>query len=288
MGAAGPALAQAPQTADLWRVPTATLTVPAALQRGATGRFWNPAAPDGGKLAAGIRVVQTSHIVGLSGVLAAVSYSAGGFARVGLEVGRVEVRDLVRTTSSPSSQDGAIPVYEQLLGVTAQVSRGPVRLGASARLHDSRFDFLAEQGFTLDLGVEVLPISGLRLAGATHFLPLNLHNRGATDYYAGVEYVLAHSLPFATARAGIVARYGATYRASGDLEHALSMGLELNDRFAIDGAFTSESAYGNRSWRPALGIALRIGRYRIGMVRSDGLNDLGATYQVGLDVHVAR
>jgi hypothetical protein len=288
MGAAGSAWGQAPQIADLWRVPTATLAVPPALEGGPTGRFWNPAAGDDGKLAVGIRVAQTSDIVGLSGLLAGVSYSNGGIARIGLEFGRVEVRDLVRTTSSPNSQLGTIPVYEQLLGVSAQLARGPVQFGASLRLHDSRFDAIAEQGITLDMGVQVFPTSTLRLAAATHFLPLDLDDRMATDYYAGAEYVAASHLPLAGTHASLLARYGATYRASGDLEHGFGVGLTVNDRFGLDAALMGESAYGIRSWRSALGIDLQVGRYTIGIGRSAGLNDLGATYRVGLDVEVTR
>ena len=35
-----PVRAQAPQSADMWRVATATLAAPAALQWGPTGAFW--------------------------------------------------------------------------------------------------------------------------------------------------------------------------------------------------------------------------------------------------------
>jgi hypothetical protein len=37
-----------------------------------------------------------------------------------------------------------------------------------------------------------------------------------------------------------------------------------------------------------LGLGLRIGRYVIAVARGGGLNDVGATYRVGLDVDILK
>lgn len=279
--------AQAPQAADLWRVATTALVVPAGLERGPTAGFWNPAAHRGGRLAAGLEVVQTSDILGLSGLIAGASFRWGP-GRLSLEMARVEIRDLVRTTSSPSSQAGSIPVYEQFAGAGAQLERGPLRVAATARLHDSRFDVVHEQGVTLDIGVVISPLPRLTLAAATHFMPWDLADRATTDYYAAAEYGVLSGLSVLGTSADLFARYGTTRRSSADVEHTLGLGATLNGRLSIDGAVTSESAYGLRYWRPALGVSLGVGRYTIGLARSEGLNDLGATYRVGLDVELNR
>ncbi|MFQ6046195.1 MAG: hypothetical protein ACE5PT_07540 [Gemmatimonadales bacterium] len=284
---AAPLAAQAPQAADLWRVAAATLVVPAALEQGPTGGFWNPAARQDGVLAAGLEVVETSDIIGLSGLIAGASYAAGP-GRLGIELARVEVRDLVRTAGSPSSQIGSIPVYEQFVGINAQLSRGRATVAASARLHDSRFDVIDEQGVTVDIGVALAPLSRLRLAGATHFMPFDLKDRATTDYYGAAEYAVLGAIPMLGTSAELLARYGVTRRSSGDVEHSVGLGGALNDRLSIEGALMGESAYGQRSWRPALGITFRVGRYTIGLARSEGLNDLGAAYRVGLDVELTR
>src|SRR5262245_36187801 len=108
-----PAVAeQAPPITDLWRVGATTLARPAALETGPAALFWNPAAPQNrAGLAAGIQVVETPDVVGLSGLFAGVTREVRRNVMLGLLLSRIEIRDLVRTTSSPISQEGEIPVY---------------------------------------------------------------------------------------------------------------------------------------------------------------------------------
>ncbi len=81
---AAPVRAQAPQSADMWRVATATLAAPAALQWGPTGAFWNPAPRvSTGSTRVGVQVLQTPEALALSGILAGISHQANEAVLVG-------------------------------------------------------------------------------------------------------------------------------------------------------------------------------------------------------------
>lgn len=280
-----PAGAQAPEWADLWRVASATLAAPAPLERGPTGMFWNPAAVrDHSGLAAGIEVLHTPEVVSLSGVLAAVSLRVGRVASVGVGAGRVSVSDLVRTTSSPIGE-GEIPVYAQFAGLTAGTSLGPLAVGAQLRLHDARLDARREGGLTLDLGVRVASVGPFAVAAATHLAAPGFERSPVTDYFAGAEYRVGTSR-FWGAPAAVIARYGVGVHATGGVEHDLSGGLAFGDRLRVDAALRREVAYDVGSWRFAVGLAFRAGRYLIGATRGSGLNEVGAAYRIGLSAGV--
>ena len=121
---ATPVAAQAPQSADMWRVATASLAVPPRLQAGPTGAFGNPATAGWiprGVLRAGIQVLNTPDAIGLKGILGGLDYAIGRTVTLGVTLGRAEVRDLVRTFDSPLTDLGTIPVYEQLVDVHGSV-----------------------------------------------------------------------------------------------------------------------------------------------------------------------
>ncbi len=284
----GHALGQAPGAASLWRVTAASLTTPPSLETGPAGLNWNPAAPlDRSKLSASAHLVQTSDVIGLSAILASVSRSVGETARIGLSGGRVDVRDLVRTTTSPTSV-GTIPVYEQFLGLAGQyVFRGLV-VGGLARLHDARFNLEHNQGFTFDLGARFQASSRLVVAAATHFLAIELNGRESTDYYAGAEYVATPNMHIGRVAAEVLVRYGATFCASEKLEHMFGGGLKVGDHFQLDASVVREAGFESAGWRPAIAVSVRVGRYQLGLARSSGLNDLGATYRIGLDATLIR
>lgn len=280
--------AQAPAAAGLWRVATATLARPAALEDGPTGSFWNPAADPHGRLTGGAQVIQTSDILGLTGVLVGATYRVSRFGHLGVLLGRMDVRDLVRTTTSPSSEPGGIAVFEQLAGVTLRVNGGPIAAGAALRVHDAQFDADAEGGATIDLGVRGSPLPNLTLAAATHLLAAGFGSATTTDYFAGAQYVLVQRARANGRDTQGIARYGVTVHQSGDIDHELGLGLALDNSFRVDVGLAGEAAFGRRSWRPALALSLRVGRYTLGVARGQGLNDIGATYRVLLDVEVAR
>lgn len=279
-----PAAAQAPATADLWRVAVGSLPSPPALQEGPSGIFWNPAAGDGVPLALGGEIVQTSDVVGLAGFVLSASHQLTPSVRLGVVAGRLEVRDLVRTTTSPSSAEGSIPVYEQSLGVDIAVGGRTAQIGVLLRAHDASFDRLREHGVTADLGIRFRPSRSLLLAAATHFLAPTLSDEPTTDYYGAAELIVLDRPALAGQPTQVALRYGAALRHSGDLDHMAAVGLGLNGQFHVDAALTSESAFGARVWRPGVGVGLRVGRYHITAARGSGVNDVGATWRVSVDV----
>ena len=286
---ATPAGAQAPAAAGLWRVAAASLATPPALQVGATSSFWNPASPDGKRAGhAGIDVVHTSDILGLSGILLGGSIPLARPLRAGLVLGRIQIRDLVRTTTSPDSEDGSIPVYEQFGGVQIAFQTPAVQAGALIAVHNARFDFESETGITLDVGLRVNPVRRLTLAAASHLLPISFSDDPATDYFAGAEYIVVDRWVVSSLETQLALRYGATYRNSGDLDHTINLGITVNGLVQVDAAVTNESAYGQREWRPGLAVGLRFGRYTVSFSHGTGVNDVGGTYRVGLDIEFPR
>jgi hypothetical protein len=109
-----------------------------------------------------------------------------------------------------------------------------------------------------------------------------------TDYFGAVEYVALDRLALADLRTRLAVRYGATLRPSGDLEHMVGVAVVVNDEVLVDAALTSESAYGHRDLRPSVAVGLRIGRYTIVFSHGAGINDVGGTFRVGLDVGFRR
>ena len=280
-------LAQAPPAASLWRVATSSLAVPAALQPGETGAFWNPAAAGSPThISIGVQAVHTGSTLGLSGLIGAGSLGIGGPFRAGILIGRVQIRDLVRTTTSPDSRGGSIPVYEQFAGVTLAGSIGPLLLGTQLQLHESRFDVASESGFTLDFGVRATPLPHLELAASTHLLPLGFGTEDNTDYFLGAQYTLLDRRPPEGLSARVHARYGLTRQPAGGWEHIGSLGAELGQVLALDAGVASEAGYGAREWRPALAMALRFGRYTVSLGHGLGMNDVGGTFRVGLDMEL--
>jgi hypothetical protein len=287
--AATPAGAQAPAAAELWRVAAASLASHPALQVGATSTFWNPGSPNGQRGgAAGIEIVHTSAVLGLSGLLLGGSLPLAGPVRAGLVLGRMQIRDLVRTTTSPDSEQGSIPVFEQFGGAHLAFQSTAVQAGVLLAIHNSRFDIESETGFTLDIGFRARPFRRLTIAAATHLLPVTLTSEPTTDYYAAAEYIVVDRWTLSTLEARLALQYGATYRNSGDLDHTLTAGFTVNEQVHIDATITNESAYGQRQWRPGIALGLRFGRYTVMFSHGTGINDVGGTYRVGLDVEFPR
>ena len=278
-------MGQAPESSQLWRVAATSLAVPPALQTGPLAMAWNPAAGQQlGSLSGGLQIVHTSNVLGLSGFLGGITTSLGRRAGIGLSLGRLDVRDLVRTTTSPSTVGGSIPVYTQYAGLGGQLHLGSFDLGTMLRVNNEQFDVIRETGVTLDLGVSWTPIPRLTIAAATHFLPIDLSKQVTTDYYAGVEYLALRSLSIGSIGANLLARYGLNYRSYDALEHTIGAGILLSSVFGVNAAVTRESAYGSHEWRPIVSLFLKVGRYEVELASSSGLNDVGATYRIGLSI----
>jgi hypothetical protein len=287
-GVFAPVAAQAPPSADLWRVASSALALPAPLHTGATGMFWNPAAvavPAG--LAVAADAVVTSEVLGLSGLLAATSFALPGRLRAGVVAGRVEIRDLVRTTTSPNSTGDAIPVYEQFVGADLGMRVAWVQIGLGVSFHESRFDIASASGLTIDAGMRLNPIDRVTVAASTHLLPVDLSANTATEYLAAGEYMFVRRQPADGLHVRATARYGVAYQTRGAWEHVMGLGAELDGRVVLDLALASESGAVSRLWRPSLGLGLRFGGYTIHFAHGLSANDVGGTTRIGLDIRFA-
>jgi hypothetical protein len=75
---------------------------------------------------------------------------------------------------------------------------------------------------------------------------------------------------------------------TGDVEHSIGVGIAVGQPLRLDGMLTSESAYGSRAWRIGVDVAIAFGHYGVAVARGSSLNDLGATYRIGLEAGSRR
>ncbi|HEX9580411.1 MAG TPA: hypothetical protein VF970_04830 [Gemmatimonadales bacterium] len=280
------AAAQAPPSAELWRLSAATLASPPGLETGATSAFWNPAGPElTPRLAAGLEITQTPDVVGVAGVVAAVQYRLHPALGVTLQLARTDIDDIVRTTTSATSDLGTVPIYEQMAGLGMVWRVGPARTGLLVRAHDARFDALRESGVTIDAGVRLAARDRLTVAAATHFFPADAVTRDLTDYFVGADWRLfTRRLLGQDGR--VFVRYGATHRERTGTEHGIGAGLRFDERLSADAVMVRERGEVDAAWRPVVGLGLRVGRYLIRAGRGSGINGIGAAYRIGLQSDV--
>lgn len=281
-------LGQAPDAASLWDIAGTTLARSPALESGPTGAFWNPTAIlDGAGLRVGIQAVETPDVLGMSGILAGASQSIKSVFAVGVLFGRLQVSDLIRTSTSPLNEGADIPVYEQLAGLALGAKIGPVSTAFLLRGHDARFDLVRGSGLTLDVGASARPNSRVRVAAASQFLPADLSHRRTERYYAGGECQVFTVSAWGTP-ATFTVRYGAAIRDRRDLEHSFGAGFELGPGITLDSGLQREASLGHAAWRFVLAVGVRAGRYSVLAARGGGIQGLGANYRVGLDVGLSR
>ncbi|HXV86290.1 MAG TPA: hypothetical protein VD793_06310 [Gemmatimonadales bacterium] len=282
------AAAQAPSSAELWRLAAATLAGPAGLETGVTAAFWNPAAPDLlPRLAAGVEITQTPDVVGVVGLIAAVQYRLHPALALTVQAARADIDDIVRTTTSATSDLGTVPIYEQAAGVGVIARAGRAQAGVLLRGHDARFDAERESGLTLDAGFRMTPLERLTLAAATHFFPADLTTRDLTDYFAGADWrLLRHQL--LGHGGGVMVRYGVAHRERTGLEHTLGWRLAWDGGLSADVALGRERGEVEAAWRPAVGLGLRVGRYLIRAGRGSGINGVGASYRISLQSDILQ
>lgn len=279
-----PLSAQAPSWADLWRIAGGTLAQPGAVADGPTGAFWNPTALGGGlRPSVALDAFQTPEVVNVRGVLLGAGMGLGRRIGVGLLAGRMSVGDLIRTTSSPVSVEGEIPVYSQFLGAAAAAGSGPLRAGVSLLVHDARLDGLDEQGVTLDVGVRFTPVPGLVIGGATHLGNAVVTDGPAAEYLLGAEYGFGIP-PVLGMDSRLFARGGVTLREAGAGDGLGSVGLLLARALLIDAGVIWAGGYGTGAWQPVLGVAFRAGSYRVGIARGNGAGGTGGSFRVTLAV----
>ncbi|HMJ59805.1 MAG TPA: hypothetical protein VK467_11770, partial [Gemmatimonadales bacterium] len=136
--------------------------------------------------------------------------------------------------------------------------------------------------WTFDVGMSRDIAPGLRIAAATHFFSSLSASEPAQDVYAGVEYRVWQG-PLWGDRGVVRARYGLAFGHGFAADHQLGAGIELGRIVALDVSATREGSYGTGSWRPAAGVRVTIGKYRVTLARDAGVSQLGSAYRVGVD-----
>jgi len=278
--AAPRAPAQQATGTTLWRVAATTLPVPAALTLGPAAVMWNPAqTQDSARLQLALEAIQTPAAVDATGLIAAFRIPAGSIGQLGLVYGRVGLSDITQTVDSPDPTGTSVPVYTFALGGTWSRLIGPTSVGATLAFHETRLDLARADRWTLDVGASQ-PLLGdrLRVAAATHFFSSLKTNDPAQDIYAGIEGRIWRG-PVSTNRVVVRGRYGIAFG------HGFGAGVEVAKTVALDLMLSREGGYSDGAhWRPVAGLWLLIGKYRVTLARDAGVNDLGSSYRVGVDM----
>src|SRR5258705_12388570 len=279
----GPGAAQRAAGGAFWRLAATRLPPPPALPTGTAAVFWNPAQiEDSVRTKIGLEGIQTPAAIGASGMIAAIRVRAGSVGQIGFMYGHVGLSDLTRTGDSPDPIGSAVPVYTSALGLTWSRPLAGAALGATVAYHDTRLDAAHVTRWTLDVGASRQIAPGLRVAAATHFFSSLSTKDPAQDVYAGVEYRLWQG-PLWGDQAVVRGRYGLTFGHGFTADHQVGAGVELGRVVALDLGLTREGSYGSEGWRPAAGVRVTIGKYRVTLARDAGVNELGSAYRVGVD-----
>src|SRR5882672_271483 len=260
----------------LWRVAATTLTTPPALALGPAAAMWNPAqTDDSARLQLALEAIQTPASVDATGIIAAVRIPAGSIGQLGLLYGRVGLSDITQTIDSPDPTGTSVPVYTFAVGATWSRLVGGTSVGATLAFHETRLDVAPGR---------LLFGDRLRVAAATHFFSSLKTNDPAQDIYAGLEGRIWQG-PVSRNRVVVRGRYGIAFAHGFGADHQLGVGAEVAKTVGLDLMVSREGGYGDGThWRPAAGLRLVIGKYRVTLARDAGVNDLGSTYRVGVDM----
>jgi hypothetical protein len=276
-------MAQQAAGTALWRLAATTLPLPPALATGTAAVFWNPAQiEDSARTQVGLEGIQTPAAIGASGMIAAIRIRAGSVGQIGFVYGHVGLSDLTRTGDSPDPIGSAVPVYTSALGLTWSRPVAGTAFGVAVEYHDTRLDDARVTRWTFDIGMSRDIAPGLRIAAATHFFSSLSTSDPAQDVYAGVEYRIWQG-PLWGDRGVLRARYGLAFGHGFTADHQVGAGIEVGRVVALDVGVAREGSYGSEGWRPAAGVRVTIGKYRVTLARDAGVNQLGSAYRVGVD-----
>jgi hypothetical protein len=285
LGMAASASGQQATGTTLWRLVGTTLATPPALATGPSAAIWNPAqTDDSARLQLGIDAIQTPSAVDATGIIATLRARAGKLGQLGFIYGRVGLSDITQTVDSPDPTGSTIPVYTFALGGTWSRVVAGTSLGATLAFHETRLDVSRADRWTIDVGgSRRLFGDRLRVAAATHFFSSLRANDPAQDVYAGIEGRI-WSGAMSGNRLVVRGRYGISFAHGFTADHHFGAGAEFGKTAALDLMLAHEGSYGAGSWRPVGGLRLTIGKYRISIARDGGVNDLGSSYRVGVDM----
>jgi len=277
--------AQASAGTELWRLAAVTLPIPPALVTGAAAAFWNPAQPAAETGRLGVDLIQTPQAVGATGVIVGLQFPLSRVGTAGFVYARMGVGDLIRTTDSPDPTGESIPYYAQSAALTWSRSVRHTTVNASLTYHDTRFDGVRLNRWTLDAGLAQQIGERLRIAAATRGFR-RLGSDPAQDVYAGMQYRLWRGTLWHGTPGTVVARYGLTFGHPGGADQQLGAGLDVGTPLSLDVMLAREASFGNAAWRGAAGVRVAIGRYRLSFARDGGVSDLGSAFRVGLEARL--
>jgi len=273
----------------LWRVAATTLATPPALALGPAAAIWNPAqTEDSARLLLAVEAIQTPAAVDATGLITTVRFPAGSLGQFGLLYGHVGLSDITQTIDSPDPT-GVVPVYTFALGATWSRVVGGTSVGATLAFHETRLDVARADRWTIDVGTSrAFGGDRLRLAAATHFFSSLKTNDPAQDVYAGIEGRV-WSGPMGGGggnnRVVVRARYGISFAHGFAADHQFGLGAEFAKTLGVDFMMVREGSYGNAvNWRPAGGLRIAIGKYRVTLARDGGVSDVGSSYRVGVEM----
>jgi hypothetical protein len=149
----------------------------------------------------------------------------------------------------------------------------------------TRLDAAEWSRATFDVGASREVVPGLRLAAATHFVGSFRTDDPAQDVYAGIECRLWQGALWGD-HAVVRGRYGLAFAHGFGADHQAGLGFELGSVVSLDAAVVREGGYADGGWRPAAGLRVAIGKYRVTIARDAGVNDLGSAYRVGVEARL--
>lgn len=283
-----PASGQQAAGTTLWRVAATTLTTPPALALGPAAAIWNPAqTEDSARLQLAIEAIQTPAAVDATGLITTVRIPAGPIGQLGLLFGRVGLSDITHTIDSPDPAGSAVPVYTLAVGATWSRLVGRTSVGATLAFHETRLDVARADRWTVDVGAS-RSFGGdrLRVAAATHFFSSLRTNDPSQDLYAGIEgRIWSGTMGGGSSRVVVRGRYGISFAHGFAADHQFGAGAEFAKTLGVDLMVVREGSYGRSvNWRPAGGLRIAIGKYRVTLARDAGVSDLGSSYRVGVEM----
>jgi hypothetical protein len=271
-----PEAASAQRLLDEWRVrPTAGAE---ALAEGATAVFWNPAQLGAQRRGeASVMDLRAPGITGVDGLAVAVAVVLEGGTVLGLGYEHMSVGGIEQTTTSP---DGGAPIdlAENRIGFGAAHRMGE-RLQVGALVQYTRLPAISTEGSVIALG------AGFRYrAGGS--LPVELAAAAATE--GDSEYWLA-GVEIASGERWTEWQVRAEYGAAGSgiapgMTHRVAAAAEWRQQVELSVGVASEPDGLARSLEPLIGAAVRLHRYRLGMVREQLPNEFGGAYSFHFSV----
>jgi len=277
-GAAGPAAAQ-----RLLDLPMRAGAGADALAAGAIAVFWNPGslgipAGRGEALAIDVRGPSSTSLDGI-GLAAVVRLDPQTAVAAGVQ--RVSVDEIEATSTSPLPGEGTAPIdlAENAFSFAALRSIGPTMSVGVNVLYARASDYVGGSG-------DVAIGTGFRWTPAWKFSPALAagvrHDEQGTDWFAGaaVSRALGRDSVW-TARAEYGVRGSARFRG---MSHRTALFASWRDRFGVSAGVAAEPGADGHTFKPVMGVGLRLSRYQLSVLREDLPNGVGAVHSFRLGV----